>query len=69
MRTKFRGLDVGQLCISAVSEAELLYGVKATDTAMLVLPAMTIVAAALVAAVPAVIHAVRIDPVSMLRAD
>jgi predicted lysophospholipase L1 biosynthesis ABC-type transport system permease subunit len=47
----------------------LLYGVKPTDAAMLGLPAITIVAAALVAAVPAVIHAVRIDPVSMLRAD
>jgi hypothetical protein len=36
---------------------------------MLGLPAIAIVVAALVAAVPAVIHAVRIDPVSMLRAD
>jgi predicted permease len=47
----------------------LLYGVKATDVAMLTLPAVTIAAAALLAALPAVIHAVRIDPVSMLRAD
>jgi predicted permease len=47
----------------------LLYGVKATDLAMLTLPAITIAAAALLAALPAVIHAVRIDPVSMLRAD
>jgi predicted lysophospholipase L1 biosynthesis ABC-type transport system permease subunit len=47
----------------------LLYGVKATDLAMLALPAITIAAAALVAALPAVVHAVRIDPVSMLRAD
>jgi hypothetical protein len=47
----------------------LLYGVKATDLAMLTLPAIAIAAAALLAALPAVIHAVRIDPVSMLRAD
>jgi ABC-type antimicrobial peptide transport system permease subunit len=47
----------------------LLYGVKATGLTMLAIPAITIVAAALVAALPAVIHAVRIDPVTMLRAD
>ena len=47
----------------------LLYQVKPTDAAMLALPALTILAAALLAALPAVIHAVRIDPVSMLRAD
>jgi len=29
VRTRFRELDGGQLCISVVSEAELLYGVKA----------------------------------------
>lgn len=28
VRTRFRELDGGQLCISVVSEAELLYGVK-----------------------------------------
>jgi predicted permease len=47
----------------------LLYGVKATDFAMLTFPVVTIATAGLVAALPAVIHAVRIDPVSMLRAD
>jgi hypothetical protein len=36
---------------------------------MLVLPSCTIVAAALLAALPAVFHAVRIDPVAMLRAE
>jgi hypothetical protein len=49
--------------------ATLLYQVKPTDVAMLALPSFTILAAALLAALPAVIHAVRIDPVSMLRAD
>jgi ABC-type antimicrobial peptide transport system permease subunit len=61
------GLVLGMA--SARYLAALLFQVKPTDAAMLGLPAITIVAAALVAAVPAVIHAVRIDPVSMLRAD
>jgi predicted permease len=47
----------------------LLYQVKAGDPAMLALPSLTILAAALLAAIPAVFHAVRIDPVAMLRAD
>ncbi len=47
----------------------LLYQVRATDPAMLALPWLTILAAALLAALPAVIRAVRIDPVTMLRAE
>jgi predicted permease len=47
----------------------LLYQVKATDFDVLALPSLTILAAALVAALPAVIRAVRIDPVTMLRAE
>jgi ABC-type antimicrobial peptide transport system permease subunit len=47
----------------------LLYQVKAGGPAMLALPAVTILAAALLAALPAVFHAVRIDPVAMLRAE
>jgi predicted lysophospholipase L1 biosynthesis ABC-type transport system permease subunit len=47
----------------------LLYQVKAGDPAMLALPSLTIMAAALLAAVPAVFHAVRIDPVAMLRSE
>jgi len=47
----------------------LLYGVKAGDPGMLALPALTIVVAALLAALPPVIRAVRVDPVTMLRAD
>ena len=45
----------------------LLYQVKPTDPRMLALPALTILAAALLAALPAVIRAVRIDPAEMLR--
>jgi predicted permease len=47
----------------------LLYQVKATDLGILALPSLTIVAAALLATLPAVIRAVRIDPVATLRAE
>jgi Mg/Co/Ni transporter MgtE len=47
----------------------LLYQVKATDPAMLIIPALTIFTAAIFAALPPVIHALRIDPAAMLRAD
>jgi predicted permease len=47
----------------------LLFGVKPTGLGMLALPAATIFATALLAAAPAVLHAVRIDPVKMLRAE
>jgi predicted permease len=47
----------------------LLYQVKPTDVAMLALPSLAILAVALVAALPAVFHAVRINPVAMLRAE
>jgi len=36
---------------------------------MLALPSLTLLAAALLAALPAVIRAVRIDPVAILRAE
>jgi putative ABC transport system permease protein len=47
----------------------LLFHVKATDLGVLALPSIVIVAAALLAAAPAVIHAVRIDPVKALRSE
>jgi predicted permease len=47
----------------------LLYQVKATDIRMLAVPFLILFAAALIAAVPAAIRAVRIDPVAMLRAE
>jgi predicted permease len=47
----------------------LLYQVKPTDPRMLALPALTILAAALLAALPPVIHAVRIDPAETLRVE
>jgi ABC-type lipoprotein release transport system permease subunit len=47
----------------------LFYQVKATDLQILALPSLAILAGALLAALPAVIRAVRIDPVTMLRAE
>jgi predicted permease len=45
----------------------LLYQVRPTDPGMLALPALTILAAALLAALPPVIRAVHIDPATTLR--
>ncbi|MDR3699344.1 MAG: ABC transporter permease [Candidatus Sulfopaludibacter sp.] len=61
------GLALGMA--SARSIASLLYQVKPTDLAMLALPTVLILAAALVAALPAVIRAVRIDPAATLRSE
>jgi putative ABC transport system permease protein len=61
------GLALGLL--SARYVASLFYQVKATDVSMLALPWLTILAATSLAALPAVIRAVRIDPVKMLRAE
>ena len=61
------GLALGMASVRYI--ATLLYGVKATDLAMLAFPSCAILAAAVVAALPAVLHAVRIDPVTTLRGD
>ncbi len=61
------GLGLG--LASARRIESLLYQVNATDVAMLSTPALFMFAVALLAAVPAVIRAVRIDPVSMLRVE
>lgn len=63
---------VGGLALSMASVRyihTLLYEVKATDMGMLAGPALTILGAALLAALPAVIRAVRIDPATMLRVE
>jgi len=49
--------------------AALLFEVKGADLQMLILPSLTLLAAASLAALPAVIRAVRINPADMLRAD
>ena len=58
------GLALGMASVRYIES--LLYQVKPTDLAMLALPSLTIIVAALLAALPAVIHAVRIDPATML---
>jgi ABC-type antimicrobial peptide transport system permease subunit len=67
----FVGACVG-LAAGVFSESyleTLLYQVKVTDLTMLALPSIIIFSAALLAALPPVIRAVRIDPARMLRAD
>jgi predicted lysophospholipase L1 biosynthesis ABC-type transport system permease subunit len=61
------GLFLGMVLVRYVES--LLFQVKPGDAAMLALPSFTILAAAMIAALPAVFHAVRIDPVSMLRSE
>jgi hypothetical protein len=61
------GLALGLASVRYIET--LFYQVKATDARMLLLPAFAILAAALLAALPAVIHAVRIDPVNTLRSE
>jgi predicted permease len=61
------GFGLGMLSVRYI--ATLLYRVRPTDPAMLAIPSAIILGTALIAALPAVIHAVRIDPVAMLRAD
>jgi hypothetical protein len=47
----------------------LLFEVTATDVGVLALPTATIFAVALLAAVPAIVRAVRIDPATALRLE
>lgn len=61
------GIALGMASVKYVES--LFYQVKATDASMLALPFVTILVAALLAALPVIIRAVRIDPVAMLRAE
>jgi ABC-type lipoprotein release transport system permease subunit len=47
----------------------LFYQVKATDPPMLIVPAVILALVAVLAAIPAVIRASRVDPASMLRVE
>jgi ABC-type lipoprotein release transport system permease subunit len=47
----------------------LLLQVKGTEAASLIVPVLVLFAAAVVAALPTAISAVRIDPVEMLRSE
>ena len=61
------GLALGMTSVRYL--AALLYQVNATDLAMLALPSVSLLAAALLAIVPPVIRAVRIDPAAILRTE
>ena len=61
------GVGLGMISVRSIES--LFYQVKATDLQMLALPALAILAGALLAALRPVIQAVRIDPASMLRAE
>jgi predicted permease len=60
---------LGLATASARFIESLFYQVKATDLPMLAFPSLTLLAAALLAGLPAVIRAVRIDPVAILRVE
>ncbi len=47
----------------------LFYEVKVTDLSILALPATVLLAAAALSAIPALVRAVRIDPVTLLRVE
>jgi putative ABC transport system permease protein len=61
------GLALGMASVRYIET--LFFQVKATDAGMLILPALTLFAAALLASLPAVLQAVRIDPVDALRSE
>jgi predicted permease len=61
------GLALGMASVRYIQS--LLYQVKPTDAAMLSIPAVVIIAVAIVAAVPAVMQAVSIDPATTLRSE
>ncbi|HKT46858.1 MAG TPA: FtsX-like permease family protein, partial [Candidatus Acidoferrales bacterium] len=61
------GLALGLISVRYIQA--LFYQVKPTDLPMLFFPSVAIFAAAFVAALPGVIQALRIDPVTMLRTD
>jgi len=61
------GLTLGLASVRYIEA--LIYQVKSTDLSMLALPSLTLIAAALIAALPTIIRAVRIDPAETLRSE
>jgi predicted permease len=61
------GLAAGMAASRSIES--LLYDVKSTDPRMLALPWIALITAALLASLPAVVRALRIDPAKMLRAE
>jgi predicted permease len=61
------GFAIGMAAVRYIES--LIYQVKLTDFTILALPSLIILGTTLVAALPAVMRAVRIDPAAMLRAE
>jgi ABC-type antimicrobial peptide transport system permease subunit len=61
------GLALGLASVRYIEP--LLYQVRPTELRVLVIPSLAILGAAVLAAIPAVIHAVEIDPATLLRAE
>ena len=61
------GIALGMASVRYVQT--LLFGVKGTAPSMLVAPTLVLIAAALLAALPAVLRAARIEPAIMLRSE
>jgi putative ABC transport system permease protein len=61
------GIALGMASVRYVQT--LLFGIKGTEPTMLITPAAVLLGAALLAAIPAVLRAARIDPSTMLRAE
>jgi ABC-type antimicrobial peptide transport system permease subunit len=61
------GLALGMISVRYIET--LFFQVKPTDPGALALPSLTIVVAAMLAALPAIIHALRTDLVKALRAE
>jgi putative ABC transport system permease protein len=61
------GLALGLACTRYLES--LLYQVKATDSSMIATPCLAIWLAAMMSVVPAVVRALRTNPVSLLRAE
>jgi Mg/Co/Ni transporter MgtE len=63
----FVGILLGFVSVRYVEA--LLYGVKGTDVSMLAMPCAVLLGATLLASLPTVLRAVKIDPAVMLRAE
>jgi ABC-type antimicrobial peptide transport system permease subunit len=61
------GLALGMISVRFVEA--LLYQSKATDLSILAVPSLAILASTMLAALPAVLRALRVDPVEMLRSE
>jgi predicted permease len=61
------GLALGLVVVRSLTT--LFYEVRATDVRQLVLPAMAVVVAGVIAAVPPVVRALRVNPTVILRGD